>query len=157
MGRFLRRLRGIIGTAITWGLGWGAAAAVLQLFGFGLTSGLGGSAFLGSILGFMAGGSFAVMLTVGDGRRRLDQLSLGRVGLWGAIGGIAVAYWLNSPIAWSALFELPGPFIYGALVTFVPPCLLGAGFAAGSVALARRTDTKLIEDQRESLLSLEGE
>ena len=157
MKRFLRRIRGIIGTAITWAVGWGAVLAGLHLFGLSPILGLGDSAFFGSIIGFMAGGSFAVMLTVGEGRRRLDQLSLGRVGLWGAIGGIAVVYWAHGPIPWSAFFQFPGAFVYGTLLTFGPPCLLGAGFAAGSVAIARQADKKLIEGQRESLQSLEGE
>ena len=155
MKRFLRRIRGILGTALTWAIGWGAAGAGLHLFGIGLSRHLGETAFFGAFLGFLAGGSFAVTLAAIEGRRRLDQLSLGRVGLWGALGGVAVAYWFVGPISWSAFSVYPVLFIKGMAYTFVPPILLGAGFAAGSVALARRGDNKMIEDQRESLLGLE--
>lgn len=158
MKGFLRRLRGVIGTGLTWALGWGAVSTVLQL---GASVFLGSSlgsllavAVSGTIQGFIAGSSFAVILSIAERRRTLDQLSLKRVALWGGLGAIGLFLLLvprliaaGLPLEWLVISYLFPLGLTG---------LLGAGFASGSVALARRGDANLIEGE-ESPQLLEGD
>lgn len=154
MKRFLRRLRGVIGTALTWAFGWAAAFSLLNV-GMAIIGGypirqFALSALVGGFYGFIAGGSFAVILTIAEGRRTLHQLSLKRVALWGGIGG-AVLVVVGGAILLGAGF--PVDQIAGALLTRLGiVAVLGAGSASGSVALARKASTGLIEGEKEPLL-----
>jgi hypothetical protein len=104
---------------------------------------------MGMFFGFVGGVSFALILSVAESRRTLDQLSLWRVALWGFIGGIVLLLSL-------ALLPMGPEFSFRSLMIVLTDVgLLGAGFAAGSVAIARQGDTRLIEGDDGSLLSLE--
>jgi len=152
---FLRRLRGIIGTGLTWAVGWagvkvGLLGVYTLLFGFPLRF-FGPVALSGLIQGFIAGGAFAVVLSIAERRHTLEELSAPRVALWGGIGAVLVF-----------LPTLPMMFSHGAplfaiLGSLAVDGLVGAGLATGSVALARRADTKLIEGEDDSVLILEGD
>ena len=95
--------------------------------------------------GFIMGGAFAGILSLTERHRRLQDLSLRRVALWGALGGLV--------------------FLGGAALVFRPPEPMGwlilpiltAGLGSGSVALAKRADRKLIEGEDDPVLSLEGD
>jgi hypothetical protein len=155
MGSFLRKLRGIIGTGLTWSIGW-AAGWVAVGVGFGVPLGsLLGIAVNGALIGFIAGGSFATVLSIAERHRTLDQLSLKRVALWGFLGGVALPLFFSPRLLGSGL-----PFRM-VLTTFVLPTavsgLLGAGFAAGSVALARREERKLMAGLDLDALPPEGD
>lgn len=155
MGAFFRKLRGIIGTGITWAVGWSVGWVAIGA-SIGLPFGnLVGTAVSGALIGFIAGGSFAVILSIAERRRTLDQLSLMRVALWGFLGGVALPV-LLSP----RLFGAGLPFRI-ALTSFLIPTgvsgLLGAGFASGSVALARREEKKLLEGLDVEALPLKGD
>jgi hypothetical protein len=150
MKGFLRRLRGILGTGLTWAVGW----PIVNL-AFGLLVGL-PPRFLGPIAisslfsGFLAGGTFAVILSIVERRHTLEDLSLKRTAVWGGIGGTLLR-------AAVLPFVLPlGLPVSSLLLPFVVDGLTGAGFASGSVALAKRADRKLIEGD-EPLPALEGE
>ena len=74
----------------------------------------------------------------------------GRVALWGGIGGsllILVAVSIAALVGASI-----GSGVLGGLMGFF---LLGAGCASGSVALAKRADTKLLGGGEEQVLPLE--
>ena len=130
MNRFLRRMRGIIGTGLTWAAAWiGLGAGIGALAGFPLTY-LVRIALSNSIGGFIAGASFAVILSIAERRHTLDDLSLRRVALWGAAGGVLVT---SIPLAFGA----PLAFLLGPLVINGG---IGAGLATGSVVMARRAE-----------------
>jgi hypothetical protein len=132
MHGFLRRIRGIIGTGLTWAAAWiGLGAGLGALAGYPLTH-LVRIALSNSVGGFIAGASFAVILSVAERRRTLRDLSLKRVALWGAIGGFLVT---SIPLAFGA----PVAFLLGPLVI---NGFIGAGLAAGSVAMARRSEER---------------
>jgi hypothetical protein len=155
MGAFLRKLRGIIGTGLTWAVGWAAGWAAVGV-GFGVPFGsLVGIAVNGALIGFIAGGSFATILSIAERHRTLDQLSLRRVALWGFLGGVALPLFFSPRLLGAGL-----PFRM-VVTTFILPTgvsgLLGAGFAAGSVALARQEDRKLLEGLDLDALPLEGD
>jgi hypothetical protein len=93
---------------------------------------------IGAYPGFLGGVVFSVVLGVAARRRRLDDLSLARVGAWGALAGLLVGTL---------------PFLVGEPTTEVPLWLLALGVigtitllsaasAAGSLAIARRADDR---------------
>jgi hypothetical protein len=149
MKGLLKRLRGVIKTGLTWAIGWtglyGVALSGFAVFGgvegwelFGIL----GSFFIVSAVGFIAGSSFAAILSIVERRKRLEDLSLWRIAVWGGLGGILLAAVLG--------------------VDYMNPVglftVLGVGSATGTVALARRgDDTTLLEGDDEPLPALEGE
>ena len=132
MKRLLRRVRGILGTAFTWAMAWmGLGAGIGVLAGFPLRYLL-PMELNNSVQGFIAGASFAVILTIAERHHTLEDLSLRRVGLWGAVGGLLLSF---IPLA----FGVPVPYLLGPLVINVG---IGAGMASGSVALAKRAERR---------------
>ena len=148
MNRFLKRVRGILGTALTWAIGWvGLGVGIGALAGFPFSYLL-RMALNSSVAGFMAGASFAVILSVAERNHSLEDLSLRRVALWGGAGGLLLSV---VPMA----FGVPVPYLLGPLVINVG---IGAGMATGSVVLARRGENRrLTLGASDPLLSLEGE
>ena len=144
MKRFLRRLRGIIGTGLTWALGFAGFNSLVLLFQ-GRGEILLASIPVSALFGFVLGSGFAGILSLTERNRSLADLSLPRVGLWGAIGGSLVT------VAFNLVF---GGTVYWGVVLVV--AALSAGFSSGSVALAKRADSKLIEGDEQPLPALEG-
>ena len=157
MRRWLNRIRGAVGLGLAWAAAWFGVGAIIGLvtgiysavWGTGTGSlimtflsptilGLiFGSALFGSVLfamcGFAGGAAFSVVLSVTEGRRRFDEMSLPRFAFWGASGALLLSGLLT---ATGTLGETAGVVTYGVLP------LLGAGSAAGSLALARRADDR---------------
>ncbi len=99
---------------------------------------VGGLANLGAnlvtfgVVGFIGGVTFSTVLGIAEGRRRFDEMSLWRFAGWGALGGLLV------PMLLLGGFWSEGPeWLFVGVYT-----LLGAGSAAGSLALARRADDR---------------
>lgn len=132
MKRWLRRLKGAIGTALTWAVGWSVTGMLLGTTGFLGQLALVDYAVFGGVfaaLGFIGGVVFSAVLSLTEGRRRFDQLSLPRFALWGALGGALMS------LTMAALGES------AALVNTVSFfAVLGAGSSAGSLALARKAE-----------------
>ncbi len=128
MRRALLRLRGAAGMGLTWAIAWGIVG-----MGVELVSELFPALPLGfidiwpvtlALPGFLCGAGFSLVLGLAEGKRRFDELSLGRFAAWGAVGGVMVG----------GLASLVGFPIAVAGVTM----LMGAGSASGTLALARR-------------------
>jgi hypothetical protein len=144
MRTFLRRMRGVVVSSVIWAVIWGLAGTSIvlshvlrydprqstelwQVFARATLS----FAFLG---GF-SGAVFAVVLAAFERRRTLDELAMGRVALWGALGGMAlplVAVAATVSQIWS--LDILGPMLL--LCTMMGG--LGAGCATVTLALARR-------------------
>ncbi len=90
-----------------------------------------------AVLGFINGAAFSAVLRIAEGRRTFGELSLWRFAGLGALGGLVVSLLTGG----------------GFLVAFT---VLGAGSAAGSLALARGADDPLLESG-EGVGLLEGE
>ena len=149
MEQFLRRLRGVIKTGLTWAVGCVAIMAGVTAFGGWLQIPMAQwSVFFSQIpiyatFGFIMGSGFAGILSLIERHKRLADLSLPRVALWGGFGGLVLLGGV------SLVYGLPN------LVSWLVITFLSAGFASGTVALAKRADRKLIEGDDGSLPSLE--
>ena len=137
MKRWLRRIRGVVGMGLTWAAAWGGAgviigagAVVLGLDPAGIVT---TGAIVGAISGFIGGATFSTLLGITEGRRRFDEMSLPNfAGIGGAVGGLLSVLLLSTG---------GPPTLVGVLATGAV-FLLGAGTAAGSLALARRADDR---------------
>ena len=152
MKGFLRRLRGIIGTGLTWAVGWiGLFVAYLlredgnrgRLRGVRAVSSLLEEVFVVGTFGFLAGSTFGALLSVLEGHKSLEEITFKRIAAWGGLGGLAVVALV------SVLVGSPTGLIFYSV--------LGVGSATGTVALAKRADTKLIEGDAEPLPEIGGE
>jgi hypothetical protein len=156
MKGFLRRLRGIIGTGLTWAVGWAGlyGAFLLAAWAFGAEA----QWELGPVLrlvfnvgtyGFLGGSAFGVILSVLERHKSLEDLTFKRIALWGSLGGLAVVTML------SVLF---GTLVFTYLTPVILYTLLGVGSATGTVAIAKRaSDPKVLEGDDDPLPALEGE
>ena len=139
---FLRKLRGGLGVGLTWGALWAAIGAVIGLVvgvvspaSWSLTLTVFDWALGMGLYGLVSGAGFATLLSLGEGRRTLRDLSLGRVALWGVLGSAAV------PVLFGAL----GMFAAGTTIADVVGAMLvtaglGGTFAPGAVAIARKAE-----------------
>jgi hypothetical protein len=91
---------------------------------------------VGAYPGFLGGVVFSAVLGIAAGRRRFDELSLARVGAWGAAAGFLVG---ALPFAvGESTTEFPLWLL--AVVVIGSITLLSGISAAGSLALARRAE-----------------
>jgi len=141
MRKWLRRIRGAIGMGLTWATGWAPVGAVTGwITGLVLGFPLGGIAVnyavMFGVLGFVGGTIFSTVLRITEGRRTFDELSLPRFVGWGALGGLVLG-------GLSVMIGLLGAGLgtLGAVMAGVAT-LLGAGSAAGTLAIARRADDR---------------
>ena len=153
MKKWLKRIRGAFGMGLTWAAAWFGVGAILAVLPW--VSPVGGPLSVLELvvgfgaqyaaMGFVGGAAFSVVLGMTESRRRFDQMSLPRFAAWGALGGLFM----------SVFKDTIGYFLLGLLGTIGVPSftvtsvisagvitLLGAGSAAGSLALARRADDR---------------
>jgi hypothetical protein len=123
----MRRLRAAIGIGFTWAVAWSAVGLVPRwVLGFNPDAPF---PIIFGVLGFVAGLGFSTILTLAEGRRRLDQMTLPRFALWGALGGVLL----------SAVFSKAASLAAGDVLMIVPTfAIASAVCASGSLALARR-------------------
>jgi len=137
MGTALQRIRGAIGIGITWAVAWSAAGGVPRwVFGVDTDAPL---PLVFGLLGLIAGVIFSAVLTLTEGRRRFDQMSLPRFAGWGAMGGLLL----------SALFARVASLGWGDVLALAPTLAVASAVcASGSLALARRAARRELPDGR---------
>jgi hypothetical protein len=147
MKGFLRRIRGILGMAATWGAGLGVVGSAVASLGFFTGHGfVTGIALTGAFMGFVVGGASGIIISLSERHKGLEDLSLKRVALWGGLAGALAACATN--------LLGGGGIIWGFVVTLT---LLGSGLSSGSVAIAKRAHRKeLAEGDEESFAALKG-
>jgi hypothetical protein len=128
MTSLLRRLRGMLGMGITWAVGWAIimcllanVIAVVDPDSIDAGEEPWRLALMVGAVGFISGSVFAMIFSSAERRKRIQELSVLRSTLWGALGGAALPLLTTMPET--------------VLVTTVP---LGALFAASTIAIARR-------------------
>ena len=135
MKKWLKRIRGALGIGLTWAAAWGFVGALMGLWLGG--PGVVGASLTFALYGFMGGGAFSVALGLAGRRRTFDEMSLPRFAGLGALAPLL----LIVPSAFSG-----GVFNPGGLIAVALLALLGAGSAAGSLALARMADDRELLD-----------
>lgn len=150
MKKWLRRVRGAVGLGLTWATGWMAGGAITGwLTGFFLGFSLMGItinyAVMFGALGFLSGVVFSTVLSITEGRRRFDELSLPRFMTWGALGGLSLGGLAVAISLVGLSFSSLGAAVIGALT------LLGAGSAAGTLAIARAAEGRRIPEGAEAV------
>jgi len=133
----LRKLRGIVGTGLTWAAVWSVAGTILQgglaLLGVMRAPDLFVAPFMWGLMGLYGGSMFGALLSLTEGRLTLERLRIGRVAGWGAIAGFAL------PIVYNLMRGDPGAISMMSVLTsafILAP--LSAGSAAAMTALAQR-------------------
>ncbi len=147
MDELFRRLRGLAGVGVTWGVSWAAIGACIGLV-IGVVSGEASLVTLVSewavgmgLYGVVSGVGFGGLLSFGEARRRILDLSLGRVATWGVLGSAAV------PIFFGVLgMFAPGTTAVDVIEAMFVTAFLGGSFATGSVAVARRAELAAPDD-----------
>lgn len=147
MKKLLRRIRGALGMGLVWAVPWSGAGMLVTL-GFVLRTGSRPDAPFPMMLGaagFIAGLIFSGVLSLAEGRRRFDQMSLPRFAAWGAAGGFLLA------TAFVLAVSLGGDHGFIRYLVALGPvfALAAAGSAAGSLALARRAQDRVLLDPTE--------
>jgi peptidoglycan/LPS O-acetylase OafA/YrhL len=140
MKKWLRRIRGATGMGLTWAAAWGVAGMIVML-GFVLRTGSRPDApfpFMFGVAGFVAGLVFSGVLSLVDGRRRFDQMSLPRVAAWGAAGGFLLA----ATFVFTLSLSGDPRFLWNLVVVGPVFAVAAAGSAAGSLVLARRAQDR---------------
>jgi hypothetical protein len=151
----LKKLRALVGNALTWGLGWAIVGIVPGALIALLSPAAGGQALrvLGAVMltfgaaGAASGVFFSLILKVVYGRKQLEELRPARVGLWATAGAMAVAFlalrglslngtWLGPQMGWAVLLTA-GAF--------------GWVTAAGVTRIAQRSDGALTSGDHGSL------
>jgi O-antigen/teichoic acid export membrane protein len=128
MQKLLRRIRGAIGIGLTWGVAWSFVGLLPRLIlGYKPDAPF---PIIFAVFGFFAGIIFSLLLTLTQGRRRFDELSLPRFAAWGGLGGL-----LFSAI-FAKLASLSAADILAVAPAFAAACAVSA---SGSLALARRS------------------
>ena len=158
MRQLLRRIRGTVGNAVAWGVGWFvstfAAYGSLYLFGalpptysWGLIL---EAALNFGIIGSVAGTAFSGFIRVKYFDRDLSALSVGRSGMAGAVvAGLFVPAFISlgrflTGVPWLGL----EPLILGGVLA----AALGGATAAGSLRLAQGAAPELGSSDRHDLL-----
>ena len=130
MQSLMRRVRGVLGMGVIWGVAGAAIGGVLELIDNILPGAL---PFISrvdmwpqtlAIPGFMGGVIFALVLMIAGGRRRFDELSIPRFAAWGALAGLVLG----------SIGVSNGLPLYVLGIT----ALGGAVAASGALSLARR-------------------
>ena len=135
MSKWLKRIRGALGIGLTWAVAWGFVGALLGLSLVG-PSAIGAVSLSFALYGFICGGGFSVLLGLTEGRRTFEEMSLKRFAVCGALAPLLMQVMLVTALAF---WGDPGQLL-NRLISATILALLGAGSAAGSLALARRAD-----------------
>lgn len=136
MKKWLTRIRGALLMGLTWAVVWLPAGLLL-----GLVLDPDGSmdepwVLVGALPGFLAGVMFSVVLGIAAGRRRLDELSVAKVGGWGAVAGLLIG---SLPFVLGDQDGRTGNLWLLPVVVVSSITLLSAASAAGSLALAKKS------------------
>ena len=150
MKKWLRRIRAAVTMGLLWAVPW-AVVAVLIGFIVDPDDSMDEMWFLvGAYPGFLGGVLFSIVLAIAERHRRLDELSVRRFGAWGAAAGLVVGvlpFMLGTPSPNIDVARL-------ATVVIGSFTLMSAASAAGSLALARKTEKRDVVDRGPSRAKL---
>ena len=147
MRSWLKRIRATIGVGVTWAVGWGLSGGLMWLIMTAAEYGIDVALFLGrqyAVVGFLGGVTFSAVLRLTEGQRRFGELRIPRFAAWGALGGFLIGAGYSGVM--TVLFG--GVWFGAALGQWVAvTTLMGAGSAAGSLAIARLADDRQLLEE----------
>jgi len=162
VGNIFRRLRGALGNALVWGVGWFTSAftvfAALRVAGIippaiSWEAGLDTAIRLG-VMGVIAGGAFSSVIRLLYHGRRLSEISWVRFGIGGAV---VTGLFVPTFISVMRLIEGDGFLPLESLLTNgLIAAVFGGAAAGGSLKLAQLADTLLPGRSQDQLDRLEG-
>lgn len=151
MNELMRKARGLLGMGLSWGALWAVIGGVIGVVvGFMTDAWLWYNPILEwglgmGLYGFVSGVGFGKLLAFAEHRKRLDELSLPRIALWGVLGSAMV------PLVFGALGMFgAGTTLIDVVAAMGVTAFLGGVSAPGAVALARQAE--LTEGDRRELL-----
>jgi hypothetical protein len=167
MARWLRKLRGIVGTGLTWAVGWAAGGLLIGVASV-LLPWLPWDGFFRifdaplpalAVPGFIGGLLFSIVLGIAGRNRRFDELSVPRFAAWGAAGGLLLGL-LPAVLVLLGLASTEGGRLGVWQFTAViigPLTLFSAASAAGSLLLARKAEERALPpgDRRSGDLAID--
>jgi hypothetical protein len=159
MKKVLQRIRGAISIGVTWAVAWAPLGAITgwvtgKIFKFPLGVIVPNYVVAFSALGFVGGTLFSTVLSLAEGKRRFDGLSLPRFAAWGALGGLLLG---GLSVSLSLLGS--GMTVLGAIIVG-SSTVLGAASAAGTLAVARAARAPALpggENEEDAQLELSGD
>ncbi len=148
--KWLKRIRGAVGTGLTWAVGWGVGGVMIGVASL-ILPWLPWDAFFEvfdaplpalAVPGFFAGLFFSLVIGVAGRRRRLEELSFGQVARWGAFGGVLLTAFPfvlvviglasregSSISTWRLITVITGPFVVMSAVSATATLLLARAAA----------------------------
>ena len=138
MKKWLRRVRAAVTMGLMWAVPWAIVAVVIGMVVDPDESMDEMWPLIGAYPGFLGGVLFSIVLSIAERRRNLSELSVRRFGAWGAAAGLVIGvvpFMLGTPSPEVDVARL-------AAVVIGSFTLMSAASAAGSLALARRGETR---------------
>ena len=142
MNTWLRHIRGAVLMALAWAVVWAPVGVLIGMIVDPSDSMEEMWVAVGAYPGFLCGAVFSTVLGIAEGRRRFDELSLSRVGAWGAMSGLLVG--VLPFVVGTLSTELP-LWLWGVVI-IGPVTLLSSVSAVGSALLARMAKKRELRD-----------
>jgi len=149
---WMRRVRGAIGMGVVWAIGWAATGLLIGAASV-LLPGLPWNRFFAvfdaplpamGVPGFVGGVLFSLVLGVAAHRRRLNELSLIAVTVWGALGGLLLSLVPSTLTSLGLVTVRIGQSNWKLAAVIAPPLvILCAASAAGSLIVARAAERRV--------------
>jgi hypothetical protein len=140
LSRLLRRVRAAVVIGLTWAVAWAVVGGALME---GIVDPHGRIIDMWpqtlAIPGFLGGALFSLVLGIAARRRRFDELSITRSGLWGALAGLLV----GALVAASGIAARVEPPWLRVVMIIGPLTLLSAASASASLWIARRAERRI--------------
>jgi hypothetical protein len=134
MKKWPGRIGRAVGMGLTWAVVWAPVAVLIGTMIVDPDNSMDEMwVVAGAYPGFLCGVIFSTVVGIAEGRRRFDELSLSRVGAWGAVSGLLVGmlpFVVGTPNTKLPLWQL-GVAVIGSIT------LLSAVSAVGSALLFR--------------------
>ena len=150
-------MRGVVGTGITWALGWMGVGAVLHFVfrSFGYHGFIGISLYwdlvMNAAMGLVGGTVFASGLLLTEGRRGLDGIRVRRGAFWGVLAGLV------GPIVYLSIgVGFPWLEIMRIWPLFLGTAVFGGGSGAAMTAIAKTANRRRLEAIQDAAMSLPG-
>ena len=164
MGKWLRRIRGAVGTGLVWAVGWAVGGLMIGVASL-LMPFLPWDSFFRvfdaplpalAIPGFVAGVFFSIVLGIAGRGRKLSEFSVPQFAAWGAAGGLMLILFPFALVA-VGLASREGSSVgtWQILAAIGPPFILFSALSAsGSLVLARRAENRALLEARNDVTEL---